>query len=132
MTPREDEDDLKSSKVTKKDEHIQAKLKSSLEDSILSFWKGKQVQRSFQGIDGVLKIDERVVTLFKNSPARGTVRYIGEEIDSTGNIYIIVGLELVGNLNFSLNCTCLCGCRVPLKSKLTVFTQIYSESSIKN
>ena len=73
MTPREDEDDLKSSKVTKKDEHIQAKLKSSLEDSILSFWKGKQVQRSFQGIDGVLKIDERVVTLFKNSPARGTV-----------------------------------------------------------
>ena len=70
---------------------------------------------SFQGIDGVLKIDERVVTFINDSPARGTVRYIGGENDSTENIYIIVGLELVGNCNFSLNCTCLCGCRVPLK-----------------
>ena len=99
MTAREGEDDLKSSKITKKDEHIQAKLKSSLKDSILSFWKGKQEQRSFQGIDGVLKIDDRVVTFIKDSPARGTVRYIGEEEDSTGNVQIIVGLELVGNLN---------------------------------
>ena len=100
MTAREGEDDLKSSKITKKDEHIQAKLKSSLKDSVLSFWKGKQVQRSFQGIDGVLKIDERVVTFIMDSPARGTVRHIGEEVDSIGNVYIIVGLELVGNHNF--------------------------------
>ena len=100
MTAREVEDDLKSSKITKKDEHIQAKLKSSLKDSILSFWKGKQVQRSFQGIDGVLKIDERVVTFIMDSPASGTVRYIGEEVDSIGNVYIIVGLELVDNHNF--------------------------------
>ena len=92
MTAREVEDDLKSSKITKKDEHIQAKLKSNLKNSILSFWKGKQVQRSFQGIDGVLKIDD--------SPARGTVQHIGEEVDSIGNVYIIVGLELVGNHNF--------------------------------
>ena len=43
--------------------------------------------------------DERVVTFIMDSPARGTVRYIGEEVDSTGNAYIIVGLELVGNHN---------------------------------
>ena len=95
MTPREDEDDLKSSKIVKKDENIQAKLKSSLKDSILSFWKGNQEQRSFQEIYGVLKVDERVVTFVNDRPARGTVRYIGEERDSTGNVYIIVGLELV-------------------------------------
>ena len=95
MTPREDEGDLKSSKIAKKDENIQAKLKSSLKDSILSFWKGKQEQMSFQEIYGVLKVDERVVTFVNDRPARGTVRYIGEERDSTGNVYIIVGLELV-------------------------------------
>ena len=95
MTPREDEDDLKSSKIAKKDENIQAKLKTSLKDSIVSFWKGKQEQMSFQEIYGVLKMDERVVTFVNNSPARGSVRYIGEERDSTGNVYIIVGLELV-------------------------------------
>ena len=89
MTAREGEDDLKSSKITEKDEHIQAKFKSSLKDSILSF----------QGIDEVLMIDDRVVTFIKDSPARGTVRYFGEEVDSTGNAYIIVGLELVGNHN---------------------------------
>ena len=55
---------------------------------------------SFQGIDGVLKTDERVVTFIKDSPARGTVRYIGKEVDSAGNIYIVVGLELVGILHF--------------------------------
>ena len=100
MTPRDDEGDSKSSKIAKKDENIQAKLKLSLKDSILSFWKGKQEQRSFHGIDGVLKIDERVVTFINDRPARGTVQYIGEEKDSTGNVYLIVGLVLVGNLNF--------------------------------
>ena len=100
------------------DEHILAKLKSSLKDSISSFWKGKHEQRprSFQGIDGVLKIYDRVVTFIKDSPARGTVEYIGVEIDSTGTVYIIVGLELGGTYIF--------GCREPLKSKLTVLTQI--------
>ena len=113
MTAREGEDDL------------QAKLKSSYKDSISSFWKGKQEQRSFQGIGGVPKTDDRVVTFIKDSPARGTVRYIGEEEDSTGNVLIIVGLELVGTLNFLFNCKFLGGCRVPLKSKLTVLTQNY-------
>ena len=99
MTPRDNEDDLKSSKIAKKDENIGAKIRSSLKDSISSFWKGKHEQRSFQGIDGVLKTDERVVTFINDSPARGTVRYTGKEVDSTGNVYIVVGLELVGNLN---------------------------------
>ena len=103
MTPRDDEDDLKSTKIAEKDENIQAKLRSSLMDSILSFWKGKQSQRSSQGINGVLKIDERVVTFVNDSPARGTVRYIGEEVDSTGNVYTIVGLELVSSLTCLFN-----------------------------
>ena len=83
MTPRDDEDDLKS--------------------TILSFRKGKQNQRSSQGINGVVRIDERVVTLIEGSPARGTVRYIGKEVDSTGNVYTIVGLELVSSLTCLFN-----------------------------
>ena len=81
MTPRENEDDLKSSKIAEQDENIQAELKS----------------RPFQGIRGVLKINERVVTVIEDSPARGTVRYIGEEEDSTRNFRTIVGLELVSS-----------------------------------
>ena len=95
MTPRENEDDLKSSKIAEQDENIQAELKSSLQDAISSFWKGKQEQRPFQGIDGVLKTGERVVTFIKDSPARGTVRYIGVEEDR--NFRTIVGLELVSS-----------------------------------
>ena len=97
MRPREDEDedDLKSSKIATKDENIQAILKSSLKDSVLSFWKAKCEQRSFEGIHGVLKIDERVVTFIKDSPARGTVRYVGRERDLHGDFCTIVGLELV-------------------------------------
>ena len=103
MTSREDEGDLKSSKIAETDENIQAKPKSSVKDSILSFWKGKQNQRPSQEINGVLKIDERVVTFIEGSPARGTVRYIGEEVDSTGNVNMIVGLELVSTLTCLVN-----------------------------
>ena len=103
LRPREYGDDLKSSKIAKKDENIRAKLKSSLKESISSFWKAKCEQRSFEGIDGVLKIDERVVTFIKDSPARGAVRYIGEEKDLYGNVYIIVGLELVSLLTCLFN-----------------------------
>ena len=103
MTPRDDEDDLKSTKIAEKDENIQAKLRSGLMDSILSFWQGKQSQRSSQGINGVLRIDERVMTFIKGSPVRGTVRYIGDEVDSTGNDDIILGLELVSSLTCLFN-----------------------------
>ena len=56
---------------------------------------------------------------------KGTVRYIGKEVDSAGNVYIVAGLELVGIHNFLLNCTCLCRCIVLLKSKFTILTQNY-------
>ena len=103
MRPRRDGDDLKSSKIAKEDENIQAKPKSGLKDTILSFWKAKCEQRSFEEVDGVLKTGDRVVTFINDSPARGTVRYIGEERDSTGNVYIIVGLELVSSLTCLFN-----------------------------
>ena len=98
---------MKSLNIARKEENIQGKLKSSVKDSILSFQKIKPEQMSFQGIDGVPKTDERVVTFIKDSPARGTVRYIGKEVDSAGNVYIVAGLELVGIHNFLLNCICL-------------------------
>ena len=44
-----------------------------------------------------LEIGQRVVTFIKDYPARGTVRHIGEEKDSSGNVQIIVGLEMVSN-----------------------------------
>ena len=69
---------------------------SRLEDSIPSSCKGKNEQKSLRGKnDGVLKIDERVVTFIKNYPGRGTVRYIGQEKDSSGNVQTIVGMEMV-------------------------------------
>ena len=40
-------------------------------------------------------INERVVTFAGVYPVRGTVRYIGEDKDSNGQIRTIVGLELV-------------------------------------
>ena len=92
MTPRYDKDDLESKSI-----------QQSLMDSILSFWKGKQSQRSSQGINRVLQIDERVVIIIEGSPARGTVRYIGKEGDSTGNDDTIVGLELVSRLTCLFN-----------------------------
>ena len=56
-----------------------------------------------QGINGVLQIDERVVTIIEGSPARGTLRYIGKEVDSTGTVYTIVGIELVSRLTCLFN-----------------------------
>lgn len=63
-----------------------------------SFLKGKSERKSPQEkIDQVLEIDQRVVTFIEDHPARGTVRYIGQEEDASGNMHTIVGLELVGN-----------------------------------
>ncbi len=62
-----------------------------------SFWKGKNEQKFRQkGIVKVLEIGQRVVTFIEDYPARGTVRYIGQEKDSRRNLRTIVGLELVG------------------------------------
>ncbi|XP_022777778.1 ubiquitin carboxyl-terminal hydrolase CYLD-like [Stylophora pistillata] len=94
LKPRDNTDDLKSQKNRKKDENIQANITSRLKDSIRSFWKGKLEHKSSRGSNGVLKIDDRVVTFIGNIPARGTVRYLGQEKDSSGNDYIDVGLEM--------------------------------------
>ena len=63
-----------------------------------SFLKGRNEQKLNQDRNGlVLQIDQRVVTFIEDYPARGTVRYIGEGKDSSGNVRIIVGLEMVSN-----------------------------------
>ena len=63
-----------------------------------SFLKGKSERKSPQDrINEVLECDQRVVTFIDDHPVRGTVRYIGQEEDSSGNMRTIVGLELVGN-----------------------------------
>lgn len=62
------------------------------------FLKGKSERKSFQErINQGLEIDQRVVTFIKDFPVRGTVRYIGNEEDGSGNVRTIVGLEMVGN-----------------------------------
>ena len=63
-----------------------------------SFLKGKSEQKlSQQRINQILEIYQRVVTFIDDHPARGTVRYIGQEKDSSGKVHTIVGLEMVGN-----------------------------------
>jgi len=43
------------------------------------------------------------VAFIEDHPARGTVRYIGEEEDESGNIQTIVGLELVSHVILESN-----------------------------
>jgi len=63
-----------------------------------SFLKQKNERKSPQEkINQPLEIDQRVVTFIEGYPFRGTVRYIGQEEDASGNMRTIVGLELVGN-----------------------------------
>ena len=72
-----------------------------------SFLKGKSKQKSRQDRSGkVLEINQRVVTFIGDHPARGTVRCIVEEKDSSGNWQTIVGLEMVSNPWWDL-CTVL-------------------------
>lgn len=47
-------------------------------------------------INQVLEIDQRVVAFIDGHPARGAVRYVGEERCGTEYVYTVVGLELVG------------------------------------
>ena len=92
LTPLEDAADLKSQKPTNKDENTQANFRTP----IPSFWKGKNKQKSSQGKTGhALKSGQRVVAFIRDNPTRGTVRYIGEEKDFSGNVQTIVGLEMV-------------------------------------
>jgi len=60
-----------------------------------SFLKGKNERKSPQEkINQALEIDQRVVTFIEDQLFRGTVRYIGQEEDASGNMHTIVGLEL--------------------------------------
>jgi len=63
-----------------------------------SFLKGKNERKSPPlKINQPLEIYQRIVTFIGGYPFRGTVRYIGQEEDASGNMCTIVGLELVGN-----------------------------------
>ena len=99
LTPREDSDSKSPPKSPKRDENVQGNFKSRLIETVMpSFLKGKSERKSFQErTNQVLEIDQRVVTFIKDSPARGTVRYIGKEEDGSGNVHTIVGLEMVGS-----------------------------------
>lgn len=95
LRPREDP----YSQSPERDENAEANFISRLWDTVmLSFHKGKN-KRSLpqERTNQVLKCDQRVVTFIDDCPARGTVRYIGQEKDASGNVHTIVGLEMVGN-----------------------------------
>ena len=74
---------------------------------IPSFLKGKNDRNVPQKrADYELEIDERVVTFDGDAPVRGTVRYIGEDKDSHGQVHTVVGLELVSEtVNVVISCT---------------------------
>ena len=99
LTPREDSDSKSPPKSPKRDENVQSNFKSRLMDTVMpSFLKGKSERKSLQErINQGLEINQRVVTFITDFPARGTVRYIGQEEDGRGNVRTIVGLEMVGN-----------------------------------
>ncbi|XP_068743882.1 ubiquitin carboxyl-terminal hydrolase CYLD-like isoform X2 [Montipora capricornis] len=83
------------SKTPKRDELGQGSVKSKLRDRVFpSFLKGKN-DRSLQATTvDTLKIGQRVVTFAEDNdnPVRGTVHFIGEEKDASGQV--LVGLEL--------------------------------------
>ena len=94
------ESDSKSPKSPKKDESIPSSFASRM---IPSIFKGKndheqKVHISRKGSDHTVEINERVVTFAGDAPVRGTVRYIGEDKDSHGQVHTIVGLELVSDI----------------------------------
>ena len=99
MTPREDPDSKSPPKSPKRDENARANFKSRLKDTVMpSFLKKKNDQNSDQDrSDNLLEIDQRVVTFIGDCPARGTVRCIVKEKDSSRNWQTIVGLEMVSN-----------------------------------
>ena len=91
LRPRE----VSDSKSSERDENAQANFKSRLEK------KGKSEQSPRERIKQELEIEQRVVTFIEDRPARGTVRYIGQEEYGSGNMRTIVGLELVGNPHYN-------------------------------
>lgn len=95
LRPREDP----YSKSPESDENTGANFKSRLRDTVVpSFLKGKNEQKLPQERSNrALECDQRVVTFIEDRPARGTVRYTGQEEGASGNVHTLVGLEMVGN-----------------------------------
>lgn len=104
LTPLEASNVKSPPDSSKRDEDIR---KNFTTRSIISyaFSKGKNDESPLRKkTDIVLKMGQRVVAFIKDVPARGTVRYIGEEKDSSGYMYVhtIAGLELVSNGSFKI------------------------------
>ena len=94
LTPCQDFDS-KSPKSPNREESSASNFASRI---IPSFFKGKNDQNVPQKrADCELEIDDRVVTFDGDAPVRGTVRYIGEDKDSNGQVHTVVGLELVSD-----------------------------------
>ena len=108
LKPKEDLDP--PAKSPKRCENAESNFKSRLKDTVMpSFLKGKTDHKSAkEKCDKVLKIDQRVVTFIAEYPVRGTVRYIGEEKDASGNVQTIVGLEMVGYPHLNLYLIVMC------------------------
>ncbi|PFX21247.1 Ubiquitin carboxyl-terminal hydrolase CYLD [Stylophora pistillata] len=94
LTPLEDSPENQN--VKRKDGAPQASFTSFIKDSLPSFRKGKYEQKSsMEMTEHGLEIDQRVVVFIQDKPARGSVRYIGDE-----NGKKIVGLEMKKASNY--------------------------------
>ena len=102
LTPLEDSNVKSPPDSSKRDEYIGAYFTTRPTISY-AFSKGKKDESPpRKKTDIVLKVDQRVVAFVEDVPARGSVRYIGEEKDSSGYVHTIVGLQLVGNCSFKI------------------------------
>lgn len=74
--------------------NISSKIRQKF--SLAALFKGKNKQKPPQEeTKNVIEIGERVVTFIEDCAARGVVRYVGEEKDSSGNMQTVLGLEMV-------------------------------------
>ena len=101
LTPIEDSDS-KSPKSLTRDQRSPGIFASRIIPSVLI---GKNDHEQRKRADYKVKIDERVVTFAGDVPVRGTVRYIGEDKDLSGQVHTVVGLELVSDIvNLVVTC----------------------------
>lgn len=97
LTPLEDSPENQN--VKRKGGTVQASVTSFIKESLPSFRKGKNEQKSsMEMTEHGLESGQRVVVFIEDKPAKGIVRYIGDE-----NGKKIVGLEMV-SINFVDKC----------------------------
>lgn len=75
-----------------------------------------------------VEINERVVTFAGDAPVRGTVRFIGEDKGSHGQVHTIVGLELVSDI---VNVVVTCRTHFDLLEKQSNIFSILSKLSLQ-